>query len=123
MLAAYAWMDTETLGGASTVKALQKLYGKTVGQFRGELNNYFSASLFKAYVFPFSLEAQTAPPDIRPATGLRQASSSWRRNNSGRWRARHSRNRPPMPGGADHRCLWSAQPTQATKNDRLRHQG
>jgi len=23
----------------------------------------------------------------------------------------------------DHRCLWSAKPTQATKNDRLRHQG
>ena len=24
--------------------------------------------------------------------------------------------------GADHRSLWSAKPTQATKNDRLRHQ-
>jgi Flp pilus assembly protein TadD len=66
----YGQFLTEILGGASTAEALRKVYGKTVGQFRGEMNNYFSAALFKAYVFPFGLETQTAPPDIRPATAM-----------------------------------------------------
>ena len=60
----------EITGGTSTAEALRKVYGKTAGQFHAELKNYFRVSLFKANVFPFSLETQTDPPDIRPATAL-----------------------------------------------------
>ena len=60
----------ETLGGGTTAEVLQKVYGKSVEDFHADLKYYFTRSLFKAYVFPFGLEAQTAPPDIRPATPL-----------------------------------------------------
>jgi Flp pilus assembly protein TadD len=66
----YQQFLAEVFSGAATIDALRKVYGKSVGEIRAELRNYFSASLFKAYFFPFGLEAETTPPDIRPATAV-----------------------------------------------------
>lgn len=66
----YAQFLTEILGGGATAEVLRKVYGKSLEQLDADLKYYFTGSLFKAYVFPFGLETQTAPPEIRPATPL-----------------------------------------------------
>ena len=59
--------------GEETAAAIDKVYGRSLGQLERDLQAYVQGGSFNAVRFSFALEKNVERPDIRPATPLESA--------------------------------------------------